>query len=206
MPAIFKGLEDVPLAAGITIGRLLNAGLVVFFARLLLSIAQHPGMLLPRYGRSHRLLGVAMEFYLMLGLADSRPSVQFELPRTWIGHYDIGISLLGFAVTYSAAREFGFAKSHIKGSEASGILDEAATVSLSEMQEHCFYQLLNLGQISYLYAISTLGEQPLARAALALCMLSPWLARSAFPVNAFSANYAKPGVGGSSPLIRFLYR
>ena len=37
-------------------------------------------------------------------------------------------------------------------------------------------------------------------------MLLPWLARGRFPVNSFSANYAKPGFGGSTPLIRFLYR
>ena len=27
-----------------------------------------------------------------------------------------------------------------------------------------------------------------------------------FPVNSFSANYKTPGVGGTTPLIRFLYR
>ena len=74
------------------------------------------------------------------------------------------------------------------------------------MLEHCFYQLLNLAQILYLYGISTLEGMPLARAALALAMLTPWLVRGAFPINAFSANYARPGVGGTTRLIRFLYR
>ena len=37
-------------------------------------------------------------------------------------------------------------------------------------------------------------------------MLSPWLARSRFPVNPFSANYTTPGKGGTSELIRLLYR
>ena len=32
------------------------------------------------------------------------------------------------------------------------------------------------------------------------------MARSRFPVNSFSANYKTPGVGGGTPLIRFLYR
>ena len=74
------------------------------------------------------------------------------------------------------------------------------------MLEHCFYQLLNLAQILYLYGVSTLEGVPLARAALALAMLTPWLVRGAFPINAFSANYARPGVGGTTRLIRFLYR
>ena len=39
-----------------------------------------------------------------------------------------------------------------------------------------------------------------------LARLLPWLARSRFPVNSFSANYKTPGVGGTTPLIRFLYR
>ena len=44
------------------------------------------------------------------------------------------------------------------------------------------------------------------RTALAAGMLLPWLGRGAFPVNSFSANYKTPGFGGTTPLIRFLYR
>ena len=200
-----EGLEDVRLLGdgGPRVGRLLDVGLVVFFGRLLFAIARHPRMLTPRYGRRHRLVGVAHMLYMLFGVIDARQSS----PRLNLW-YDAGLSVLGFATAYSAAADFGQAAVHRKKShEASGILDEHATVHVGEMLEHCFYQLLNLAQVLYLHAVPTLAaDRPLCRLGLALAMLAPWHWRGRFPVNAFSANYERPGVGGSSALIRFLYR
>mmetsp|Transcript_12206 Transcript_12206/g.39263 ORF Transcript_12206/g.39263 Transcript_12206/m.39263 type:complete len:240 (+) Transcript_12206:234-953(+) len=202
MATLFHDVEARLLLPGLTVGRLLDGALALFFVRLLLAMAAHPHMLLPRYGRTHRLTGSLLLLYLMLGLADVRLTPLLRLR----GAYDIGLSLLGLATAFSAARDFGSARVHLRGSEASGILDEKATVSRSEMLEHCFYQLLNLCQVGFLYASAALPHSRAARTALAAALLLPWLARSRFPVNSFSANYKTPGVGGTTPLIRFLYR
>ena len=186
-------------------GTLLDAGLVLFFGRLLAAVAAHPRMLLARHARTHRLVGATFLAYMVLGVLDARrASGPLVSPRLRFA-YDAGLSCFGFLSAFSAARQFGSGV-HTRRGDASGILDEGATVHVSEMVEHCFYQLLNLAQIMYLYAIAALGDRPTARACLALAMLAPWLWRGLFPINSFSANYAKPGKGGSSPLIRLLYR
>ena len=61
--------------------------------------------------------------------------------------YDIMLGVLGIATAYTAASDFKIAHSgpHIRN-KASGVLDEDATVTYSEMIEHVFYQILN-----YLY-------------------------------------------------------
>lgn len=207
---IFEHIEDrfLPLSSRIRLAHLLDAALFTFFARILVTIASNPQMITRRYGRVHRVAGLICLGYLMLGIADARPMLKpyVSIPNELVFWYDVGLSVVGFATAFSAAKEFGGAAVHQKGSEASGILDEHATVSTAEMMEHCFYQLLNLCQILYLYAIAQLGRSPLARACLCVLMLLPWLVRGRFPINSFSANYAKPGVGGSTPLIRVLYR
>ena len=200
---MFERLEATEVLPGLTVGRLLNIGLCFFFLRVIVAVAAHPQMLYPRYGRTHRIVGMCFFAYLLYGIIDARLT-RPTFPRRLA--FDAGISVLGFATAFSAARDFGGARSHAVGSEASGILDEKATVSRSEMVEHCFYQLLNLAQILYLYSLAAIGDWPTARIALAVSMTLPWLARSRFPVNSFSANYSRPGVGGTTPLIRFLYR
>ena len=205
--AILEGLEEIRLLRGlISIGSLLDMGLLIFFGRLLAAIAMNPRMLSPRYGRAHRLAGTAFLGYMIVGTLDARPAYGPLIPQILLPAYDVGLSLFGFVSAFSAARGFGKSAVHNKRGEASGILDERASVNVSEMIEHCFYQLLNLAQIAYLYAIRALDGRPLARACLAVSMLLPWMARSRFPVNSFSANYKTPGVGGGTPLIRFLYR
>lgn len=206
---MFENIEDrMLLSSQIRLAHLLDAALFTFFARILVTIALNPQMIMRRYGRIHRFMGLVCLGYLMLGIADARPMLKpyVSIPHKLVFWYDVGLSVVGFATAFSAAKEFGGAAVHRKGSAASGILDEHATVSTAEMMEHCFYQLLNLGQILYLYAIARLDESPLARACLCVLMLLPWLFRGLFPINSFSANYAKPGVGGSTRLIRFLYR
>ena len=111
-----------------------DAALSFFFLRLLLAVAMHPRMLTPRYGRYHRILGMVLFVYLMLGMVDAR--VGF-FNRDALVLYDAVLSCLGLAVSYSAASEFGVAHSKVKN-EASGVLDEHATVTRAEMVEHCF--------------------------------------------------------------------
>ncbi len=147
--------------------------------------------------------------------------------------YDAGLSSLGVAVTLSAASGFGH---RAVRNEASGVLDEHATVTHAEMLEHSFYQALNLVQVSFLRApaleplrehetahhsaivhcmqvsflhaaaLGPLREHAPARVAMALLATMPWRLRARFPVNSFSKNYSQPGRGGKTPLIRALYR
>lgn len=164
-----------------------------------------------RYGRTHRLLGLALTLYLLLGMVDARRVGGFTVvPPSELWLYDVGLSLLGASAALSAARDFGPSHRKVKN-EASGVLDTDATVTQSEMVEHSFYQLLNLVQISFLHAVpwfapgTAPGSAP-GRTALALLATLPWLFRANFPVNSFSKNYELPGVGGRTPLIRLLYR
>ena len=189
---------------------LVNAALLVFFARLALASAANARRLFaPRYARLHRLCGLVYFLYLIFGVADARLHL---LPRRsaplWT--YDAICSLLGLATAYSAYSDFGAAHRRVKN-DASGILDEAATVSEGEMLEHCFYQCLNLVQVSYLHLLAM--RRPVGgsgdgvlRLALAFATTLPWLWRGAFPVNSFSENYKHPTKGGTTPLIRVLYR
>ena len=126
------GFEQRRVVSWVTVGDCLNLALAVFFGRLLLSVAANPRMLFPKYGRYHRLLGMSLLVYLMVGLVDARPGLPRLVAPEWRLAYDAGISVLGLAVTYSAAHEFGSAPVHKRRGEASGILDEASTVSESE--------------------------------------------------------------------------
>jgi hypothetical protein len=189
-----------------------NVGLLLFGLRILAAVAASPRMLLGRHGRAHRVLGALMALQLTLGLADARGFRLLHGPTERFV-FDFSLSALGFAVSLSAALEFGGTPVHTRGSAqhatvASGILDEGSTVSRDEMLEHCFYQLLNLAQITYLHlaCAPTLALSLAPRVLLAWLLTLPWLARGRFPVNSFSANYDRPGVGGTTPLIRLLYR
>ena len=73
--AILEGLEEIRLLRGlISIGSLLDMGLLIFFGRLLAAIAMNPRMLSPRYGRAHRLAGTAFLGYMIVGTLDARPA------------------------------------------------------------------------------------------------------------------------------------
>jgi len=186
---------------------LVDGGLVLFFGTMVVKCAVHYRRLfLPRYGRAHRLIGLVLLLYLLVGMADARRTCKF-LPSSLIWPYDALLSIIGAATAISAARDFGPAHRRVTN-EASGVLDEAATVTHAEMLEHSFYQGLNLVQISFLHLLPLplfVNSAP-ARAALALLATAPWLLRSRFPVNSFSKNYSQPGIGGKTALVRVLYR
>jgi len=133
--------------------------------------------------------------WLVVGCGD----IYFE--RLKVVYYDVILGALGIALTLTAA--FDFKKVHKYARNiASGVLDENAIVSYSEMIEHSFYQILNLVQIIFLHC----QYFPLSlesRIALAVLATSPWLFRSWFPVNKFSDNYTS---GMPVTFTAFLYR
>ena len=117
--------------------------------------------------------------------------------------YDVILGLLGIYLTLSAAHDFPHRK--VKNF-ASGTLDEHATVSHGEMIEHSFYQGLNLVQIVYIHLLSFVTAP---QNKLFLCLLAtlPWLIRSRFPVNSFSANYSPNNTDPKSTwFVKILYR
>ena len=184
------------------LSQLVDGALIFFLGRITFTVVINRHMFYPRYGRGHRLLGLLMLVHLSVGLADARFGKVVPPSMLWI--YDATLSCIGLSVSFSAAREFGPAHSRVRN-EASGVLDEKASVTVAEMLEHCFYQGLNLVQILFLHLLPLLRESRV-RVALALAATLPWLRRDHFPVNSFSANYTSSGVGGSTWLIRTLYR
>ena len=179
--------------------QLVATAVVLFFSRVLLAILLHPSMFLRRFARTHRLIGLLLLLLLLTGFAHLFTGA----PRTLGLLYDASLSIVGIAVTLSAAYDFGPSHARVKNN-ASGTLDEAATVTQSEMIEHSFYQALNLCQILYLHAVA--HASPLNRLGLLCACTAPWCVRRAFPVNHFSDNYNQPAKGGATPLIRVLYR
>ena len=117
--------------------------------------------------------------------------------------YDVILGLLGIILTLSAANDFPHRK--VKNF-ASGTLDEHATVTHGEMVEHSFYQGLNLIQIIYIHLLSYIST-PQYKLLLCLLATSPWLVRSWFPVNSFSANYSPGNTDPKSTWwVKILYR
>ena len=93
------------LLADLLSTRVADYALLFFGARLLFAVLQYPRMLVPRYGRIHRILGMILFAYLAVGFVDARRSEPL-FPRNSLWLYDALLSCLGFAVAYSAAYEF----------------------------------------------------------------------------------------------------
>eukprot|EP00928_Gymnodinium_smaydae_P066208 TRINITY_DN49250_c0_g1_i1.p1 TRINITY_DN49250_c0_g1~~TRINITY_DN49250_c0_g1_i1.p1 ORF type:complete len:176 (+),score=17.39 TRINITY_DN49250_c0_g1_i1:83-610(+) len=160
----------------------LPLGLVfVFFAILIYVVSASPRMFLRRHGRYHRIIGLFFLGWLLIGFLDIKANFINRLL------YDVLLSLFGTLLAVSAAFEFGHKN---VTNQASGVLDEDATVTYSEMIEHSCYQMLNLVQICFLHSFG-LDMSPTKRAMLLLCATCPWCLRSYFPVNSFSANYCE---------------
>ena len=139
----------------------------------------------PRHGRTHRYAGMATLVWLGLGGvgADAR------IPAAAVFAYDAVLAALAIATTVSAAETFGRArKAERVRNDASGPLDDDATVTQEEMYEHAFFQVINLTQIAWLHAAPLLVHRWWRAAALALAT-APWLFRSRVPHHSFRANY-----------------
>ena len=161
-----------------------------------------------KYGRVHRMTGLLLLLFLLGGLF----VLVFEWSRLvflqslhYIFVYDISVGILGIGVAQSAAWEFSITHSKINNL-ASGVLDDATTVTISEMQEHVFYQIVNVIQIFSLHMMQRLeADSPIIISYLVVFVVScPWLFRHWFPVNKFQDNYEK----GQSKytLISLMYR
>ena len=183
-----------------------------YFAWVLSVVAPHaPRLFAPRFGRGHRLAGAAHLVLLLVGVADllarvsqasfgasARPPldlVALPLGRARVSGaflYDALLGVSGCALTITAASDFGIPRARLRN-RASGALDDDQTVTREEIVEHLFYQVLNVTQMVFLriapIVAATHGRSG-ACASLALAT-APWLFRSAFPVNRFSANYRR---------------
>eukprot|EP00542_Grammatophora_oceanica_P014024 CAMPEP_0194032294 /NCGR_PEP_ID=MMETSP0009_2-20130614/5268_1 /TAXON_ID=210454 /ORGANISM="Grammatophora oceanica, Strain CCMP 410" /LENGTH=367 /DNA_ID=CAMNT_0038672687 /DNA_START=36 /DNA_END=1139 /DNA_ORIENTATION=+ len=186
------------------------AGLRIFlFLISVLALRRGKGLFLQRHGWSHRLAGLLLLIWLIIGVMfvvvdvrQDQPTV--TLSRLHILLYDVVLGCLGTAATLSAARDFPhkYVKNARKGQ--SGTLEEAAIVTQSEMIEHSFYQFLNLWQALYLHSVAstTLSASSagvvdgdsmlwslLSWTALGIVTLPWWVRKSWFPVHSFSANW-----------------
>jgi len=183
-----------------------------YFAWVLSVVAPHaPRLFAPRFGRGHRLAGAAHLVLLLVGVADllarvsqasfgasARPPldlVALPLGRARVSGaflYDALLGVSGCALTITAASDFGIPRARLRN-RASGALDDDQTVTREEIVEHLFYQVLNVTQMVFLriapIVAATHGRSG-ACASLALAT-APWLFRSAFPTNRFSANYRR---------------
>ena len=183
-----------------------------YFAWVLSVVAPHaPRLFAPRFGRGHRLAGAAHLVLLLVGVADllarvsqasfgasARPPldlVALPLGRARVSGaflYDALLGVSGCALTVTAASDFGIPRARLRN-RASGALDDDQTVTREEIVEHLFYQALNVTQVVFLRLapiVAAAHGRPGACASLALAT-APWLFRSAFPVNRFSANYRR---------------
>ena len=197
---------------------LVIALVLLYFTILLHYVSVNSPMFTKKYARKHRLTGLLMLCWLVLGFGLIFNGSFRRNDFVWTG-YDVILGLLGTATAYTAAIDFKVAHSgaHIKNT-ASGVLDEDATVTYSEMIEHVYYQLLNLVQIIFLHTISSesfidsekcdsnddnfstftafvmssdiLGSKKgVLRVLCGVLATAPWLFRDRFPVNKFQDNY-----------------
>eukprot|EP00041_Stephanoeca_diplocostata_P017143 m.341117 g.341117 ORF g.341117 m.341117 type:complete len:308 (-) comp20606_c0_seq3:389-1312(-) len=160
--------------------------LALYFVILGLVILRHPNMFSHRYGRQHRIAGGIHLVWLVVGVGGTLGVIHVS-PFL----FDVCLSISGIFLTLTAANDFAVAHAKVRN-PASGALEQDKTVSVSEMQEHVFYQGLNLIQILYLHwSAKREGSRAAYKSYCALFLVSsPWLFRKHFPVNSFSRNYA----------------
>ena len=159
-----------------------------------------------KYGRMHRFFGLLLLIQLFIGVIvfiyenKKKVSLNNIYPNIYF-KYDITLGIMGIIVAQSAVYDFSLG--HNVKNRASGVLDQDTVVTTSEMQEHVYYQVLNLVQICYLHFIDS-NWSFFNRSFALFAVTAVWLVRSHFPVNKFSDNYTK---GQSSfSLISIMYR
>ncbi|KAL7464411.1 hypothetical protein ACHAXS_004754 [Conticribra weissflogii] len=173
-------------------------GLRIFFSLIIIILClsrKISVLFFTAQGRSHRLLGAAHLFWLILGtICVIQPRTENEdLWKTKCLLYDIVLGILGIVTTVTAARDFPHRRISNRDGE-SGTLSNSAIVTQSEMIEHSFYQGLNLWQAMFLHLVTWAGPEDLRHSTtgklLSMLMVTlPWGVRKMFPVNSFSANW-----------------
>jgi len=199
--------------------------LSVYFAVVLGTVITQNAMFWKVYARRHRLAGLCLLLWLCVGFHYFFLLVlygeDFAQPKSggspslslwswsiygwssWDLCYNVVLGLLGTLTAYTAAKDFEIGHGKSIKNVASGVLDENATVTHSEMVEHIFYQVLNLLQILYFHALKYPVNKIVRYVLLAIVTL-PWAFRQKFPVNKFQENYTQ----GQNPLsfISLMYR
>jgi hypothetical protein len=181
-------------------------GIIIYFLCLILIVSRHPSIFFRRFGRNHRLAGLVYLCILLQGVWDQvlidilgEPALLSPI------YFDLLLGFTGIVLSLSAAYDFRFAHDASKVQNiASGALDESATITVAEMIEHSFYQIVNVVQALFLHVVWRYDDLFSRLIALAL-VTSPWLFRSLFPINHFSDNYTKAGTDPAS-IIGILYR
>ncbi len=111
----------------------LGFGLLYVLLAVAAVIATFPRMFTGRFARRHRLCGLGLLLWLVLGFADALLWGGALVPDLL---YDCALGVLGTATTISAANDFRRAHARVTNDGSSGTLAESATVTPSEMDEH----------------------------------------------------------------------
>ena len=141
------------------------------------------------HGRKHSIFGGCYLLLLCIYLVDVLTTLDNDAGRREIQNaiLDICLNSVGVLLTASAASDFGH--KNVKNS-ASGTLDQHATVTFDEMQEHKFYQILNLFQIFFLHVVCYISrfaidkrDEHTSKFLAYLFATAPWLFRHFYPVH-----------------------
>ena len=171
-----------------------------------------------RFAMNHRICGAMHLLVLVFGgvhlmlLSSYNTSSSFtssSMSRLAVVAFDLVLGLSGILVTRTAVKDFGKLHSRVRErrTKSSGVLHETKTVATEEMEEHFFYQMVNLTQVLYLHFCETCDGKNARTLALVLSTWSIWRYRDRFPVNSFSRNY-EGGENGRwfESVENFLYR
>lgn len=171
-----------------------RSSVAAYFVLLLVVSARSARAFTGKFGRRHRVCGIAHLGVLcvrardVVVVADARGRGGVESVLL-----DLALFVSGLALTLTAHADF--AKAHAAAEsrqKASGPLHAKTTVTGPEMLEHAFYHLVNGFQIVYVHVVRQewFRSLPVAtRCTCAVAATSIWWKRSAFPVNSFSRNY-----------------
>ena len=114
-----------------------NVVLLAFFTAVTLVSAANTNIFVARFGRSHRLCGLALLLWLLLGLADMQLRL---LPPHMFLAFDAMLGIMGTATTVSAAYHFGGYKGKDgAGNGGSGVLDADASAALPLLYQDARY-------------------------------------------------------------------
>ena len=139
-----------------------------------------------KYGKRHRASGA---FHLMILLIYTMQlNYDIFLSRQAIGPpmllsdcfaLDTALGVSGIILTLTAACDFRSAHQDARiNNAASGALDDASTITVGEMLEHSFYQIINLVQIVFIH--TTPSASFISRMAGLFLVTSPWIFRRFF--------------------------
>jgi len=176
--------------------------LCLVFATALGAVVVRPKMFVGRHGKRHRQVGAVYLFWLTAGVIQTCYETWGQGQVETHILYDAVLGLLGVLLAWTASRDFSTPAHTVVSNKASGTLEDTATVTVSEMQEHTFFQGIHLTQALYLHIVPHMS--PIFRLVVLMLACTPWLVRHRYPYNSFSKNYAASS--GALTWIGLLYR